>query len=140
MATNINPYLHFRGQAREAMTFYADLLGGELTSSTLGEFGMGGEDADKLMHAQITVDGRAVLMGADTPSFMAQPEGTSVDVSLFGGPEDAEAMREQWNRLAEGATIQQPLEKAPWGDEYGSLVDRFGVTWMLNIGGGGDGQ
>ena len=47
---------------------------------------------------------------------------------------DEAALSGYWNKLKEGGTIQQPLEKAPWGDSFGMCVDRFGVTWMVNIG------
>ena len=32
-----------------------------------------------------------------------------------------------------------PLDKAPWGDTFGMCVDKFGVSWLVNISGGTDG-
>jgi uncharacterized glyoxalase superfamily protein PhnB len=75
MPTRLNPYIHFQGNAREAMEFYRAALGGELTVSTFAEGGMPHDpgDAQKLMHAQLdTLDGE-VLMAADTPA--GQPSG-----------------------------------------------------------------
>ena len=86
MAATLNPYLTFPGTAREAMTFYQSVLGGELTISTFGE---------------------------------------------YGG--DGEQLRAYWTGLSEGAEIQMPLEKQMWGDEFGMLVDRYGIPWMINI-------
>jgi len=34
MATTLNPYLNFRGNAREAMEFYEGIFGGTLTVAT----------------------------------------------------------------------------------------------------------
>ena len=34
---NLNPYLTFNGNCREAMTFYKECLGGELTLMVVGE-------------------------------------------------------------------------------------------------------
>ena len=40
MASRLNPYLNFNGTARQALEFYNDVFGGELTLSTFAEFGM----------------------------------------------------------------------------------------------------
>jgi len=34
--------------------------------------------------------------------------------------------------LSAGGTVQDPLQEMFWGDYYGSLVDQFGVQWMIN--------
>lgn len=134
MATTLNPYLQFAGTAREAMTFYADVLGGEASFSTFAEFGMGeGPQSEQIMHSQIEVDGVAILMASDSPEDIPTPQHTNPAISLFGGQEDAEAIRRQWNQLAEGGTVLEPLVVAPWGDEFGMVNDRFGVLWMVNI-------
>ena len=56
-------------------------------------------------------------------------------MSLSGPNEDDATLRGYWEKLADGGTIVQPLEVAPWGDAFGMLVDRFGVTWLVNIAG-----
>ena len=69
----LNPYLSFRGNAREAMEFYQSVFGGELAVSTFGEFQMPGitaEDADKIMHGQLTTPAGFTIMGSDTPPGM----------------------------------------------------------------------
>ncbi|WP_367038554.1 hypothetical protein [Streptomyces sp. Je 1-332] len=42
-------------------------------------------------------------------------------------------LRGYFEKLSVGGTVTLPLEKQSWGDEAGSLVDRFGITWMVNI-------
>ena len=37
MTSRLNPYISFKDDAREAMQFYRDVFGGELTLSTFGE-------------------------------------------------------------------------------------------------------
>ena len=59
--------------------------------------------------------------------------GTNMSMSISG--DDSEAMRRYWDGLAEGGTVQMPLERQMWGDDYGMLVDKFGVAWMVNIAG-----
>ncbi len=141
MATLLNPYLAFGRQAREAMNFYHGVFGGDLVVSTFGESGMGrgADDADLVMHAQLTTADGHTIMGADTPPSMPQPTGTQ-QVSLSG--DDAVALTRYWEGLRDGAHIVEPLVQAPWGDTFGMLVDRWGVLWMVNIaseaGGAGD--
>lgn len=134
MATLLNPYLAFGRQAREAMNFYHGVFGGDLVVSTFGESGMSEspDDAELVMHAQLTTADGHTIMGADTPPSMPQPTGTQ-QVSLSG--DDAAALTRYWEALREGASILEPLVEAPWGDTFGMLVDRWGVLWMVNIAG-----
>ncbi|UIP59569.1 VOC family protein [Agromyces marinus] len=133
MAVLLNPYLSFRDQAKEAMEFYRSVFGGEVTTSVFGDYGMGGADeAAKIMHARLDADG-LVLMAADTPNEAPYEQGNAFSVSLSGGAGDEQRLRSNWEGLAAGAKIIEPFETAPWGDVFGILVDKFGVTWMVNI-------
>jgi PhnB protein len=133
VATRLNPYISFDGNAREAMEFYQSVFGGELKMSTFGEFGMQDTpQADQIMHAQLETDAGYTIMASDTPPGMEYRSGSSITVSLSG---DEEVLREYFHALAEGGKVGTPLEKQMWGDEYGDLVDRFGVGWMVNLGG-----
>jgi PhnB protein len=134
MASRLNPYLSFRDDARQAMEFYRDALGGELTVSTFGEYGdPEAPGASLVMHAQLETPGGFTLMGADTPPGMQHDPGTNIAVSLSG--DDAAELRGYWEKLSAGATVTVALEKQMWGDEFGMLVDRFGIGWMVNIAG-----
>ena len=137
MSINLNPYLNFPdGKAREAMELYASVLGGELSVMTFGDLGTEGPLATQVMHAQLEAPGGLVLMGADAPPEMVQVTfGDNVSVSLSGGPQDAEQLRGWFAGLSEGGQVKQPLEAAPWGDEFGMFVDRFGINWLVNIAG-----
>ncbi|CAM3880044.1 VOC family protein [Kibdelosporangium persicum] len=132
MASRLNPYISFNGDARQAMEFYASVLGGELDLRTFGEFGMADTpQADQIMHGQLETPSGYTLMASDTPPGMEYNPGTNVTISLSG---DDPELREYFAKLAEGGTVTVPLEKQMWGDEFGSLVDRFGINWMVNIG------
>jgi PhnB protein len=136
MATTLNPYLNFRGNAREAIEFYHSALGGELTISTFKELGgsSGPADDDLVMHAQLTGTTGLVVMCSDVPEHMTYATGDhDFSVSLSG--DDEAELTGYWDKLAEGATIEQPLTKAPWGDTFGMLHDKFGVSWLVNISG-----
>ena len=135
MSMLLNPYLSFRDTARQAMEFYKSVFGGELTVSTFGDL-QGSEDPaerDKVMHSELKSDNGFVLMGSDTPNSMGYTPGTNYSVSLSG--DDESGLRGYWDGLSDGGTVTLPLEKAPWGDSFGMCIDKFGVSWMVNISG-----
>jgi PhnB protein len=135
MASKLNPYLSFDGNAREAMEFYQSALGGELLVNTFGEYGDEGPSKDGVMHANLETPSGFTLMASDTPPGMPFEKGAQVSVSLSG--DDADELRRYWAALSEGAEVTMPLERQMWGDEFGMLTDRFGIQWMVNIAGSG---
>jgi PhnB protein len=138
MTSRLNPYIMFAGNAREAMEFYESALGGELTVSTFGEFGDAGPDGDKVMHAHLETPAGFTLMASDTPPGMEGSSGSSsIAISLSG--DDADQLRGYWDRLTQGGEVTMPLERQVWGDEYGQVTDAFGIRWMVNIAGPGQG-
>jgi PhnB protein len=135
MASRLNPYLSFTDNARQAMDFYKSVFGGALTVSTFGEGGMARDpaDKDKVMHAQLETPAGFTLMASDTVSGMDHKPGNTMTVSLSGDEEGP--LKAYWDKLKDGGTITIPLEKAPWGDSFGMLTDKFGTPWMVNIAG-----
>ena len=133
MPSRLNPYIHFDGNAREAMEFYQQALGGELTISTFAEGGMPSDpaDANKIMHAQLDLPNGEVLMAADTMAGQMAPPFSGISMSL-SGDDDAE-LSAWYDRLVDGGTVLEPLVEAPWGDKFGLLTDRYGLTWYVNI-------
>ncbi|HYN65331.1 MAG TPA: VOC family protein [Ornithinibacter sp.] len=134
MAALLNPYLNFNGTTREVMTFYQQVLGGDLAISTFGEYGQEGEGSEGVMHSQLETPEGFTLMASDTGPGMGEVvAGSNFAISLSG---DDESLRRYWEGLSEGATITMPLEKQMWGDEFGMLTDKFGISWLVNISGG----
>lgn len=133
MASRLNPYLSFAGDAKQAMEFYKSVFGGTLTSHTFGEFGgaPSEEFTDKIMHSQLETDSGYTLMGADNPPGMEHRPGTNFSVSLSG--DDADELRGYWEKLSAGGAVAVPLEKQMWGDVFGMCTDSYGVSWLVNI-------
>ncbi|HVV67112.1 MAG TPA: VOC family protein [Candidatus Saccharimonadales bacterium] len=136
-------YIYFKGQCREAMEFYKSVFGGELEmmsyADTPGDMPLpeGVDSNDWLMHANLT-GGDVNLMASDTAK--ASPLAAKIDLSIGGT--DEIRMREIFGKLSTDGKINSPLKKEFWGDTLGSLTDKFGVNWMMNIGtpkGGQDG-
>ncbi|GAA3576270.1 VOC family protein [Microlunatus spumicola] len=133
MASRLNPYLNFRGRAREALEFYASVFGGDTAVSTFGEFGEPppGTEATDVMHGQLETSMGFTLMCSDVPASMDLTPGDNITVSLSG--DDVDALRGYWERLSTDGTVLFPLAKQMWGDEFGQCTDKFGVPWLVNI-------
>jgi PhnB protein len=84
------------------------------------------------MHAQLETVRGFTLMASDTPPGQEHQPGSSIAMSLSG--EDGDELRGYWDKLGDGGTVVMPLEKQMWGDEFGMVLDRFGIQWMVNIG------
>ena len=140
MTVTLNPYLNFNDQARAALEFYHSVFGGTLNVSTFADFGQAQDpsDAEKIMHGQLEGDNGLVLMAADTPSHLEYRPAAGFSVSLSG--DDDQALRGYYDKLVDGGTVVEPLEVAPWGDAFGMLVDRFGISWLVNISSSGGQQ
>jgi PhnB protein len=135
MAVQLNPYLSFRDNAREAMEFYKSVFGGELNIATFAEYHASEDPAEqnKVMHAALDGDNGIVFMGADTPNSMEFEAPAGISLSLSG--DDEKTLRGYWDKLSTGGSVRMPLERAPWGDTFGMCVDKFGISWMVNIAG-----
>ena len=139
MSTQLNPYLAFRGQAREAMTFYHSVFGGQLEFMTFadqGGMGVTDDEADQIMHSSLSVSDSVQLMGSDVPSHM---EGDLHNGRHALSGDDVDTLRGWFDGLAAGGKVEVPLEKAPWGDWFGDVTDKYGVGWMVNISGAAEG-
>ena len=133
MTVQLNPYLNFRAEARAAIEFYHSVFGGAVQISTFASFGapVDADEPDLVMHSELVGDDGFTLMAADTPRHMEYRPGGGFAVSLSG--DDEAKLRGYWDKLADGATVTMPLDKAPWGDTFGMCVDKFGVNWLVNI-------
>ena len=133
MQSRLNPYLGFRDNAREAMEFYKEVFGGKLDINTFKEFNASQDPSedDKVMHSMLEADNGITFMASDTPKGMEYTPGTNMSMSLSG--DNDEELSGYYEKLAAGGTVRQPLEKAPWGDKFGMVTDKFGIMWMVNI-------
>ena len=129
----LNPYLNFRGKAREAMEFYRGVFGGTLTISTFAELHASSDPSedDLVMHSDLEGPEGIRFMAADVPNRMEYTPGTDFAMSLSGDSEPE--LRGYFDKLSEGGAVTMPLEKATWGDTFGMCSDKFGTQWLVNI-------
>ncbi|MCD2194658.1 VOC family protein [Actinomycetospora endophytica] len=134
MAMSTVVHLNFRGDAREALEFYRSVSGGELTIVRYGDLGAPEDpaQADEVMWGQVVSSSGFHVMAYDVQTSRTWDRGVDpFYVSLRGAT--VEEITSVWEKLAEGATIREPLGPAAWGPAYGMLTDRFGVTWVLDV-------
>ncbi len=130
------PYLNFDGQCAEAMKTYERVFGGKVVSLiTFGDSPdqeqIPPEARDRIMHASLDVDG-GILMASDTfPGQCVEGSGQpSIAISF-----DAVARaREVADALAEGGSVQMPMQETFWVEAFSVVIDRFGVSWLINGG------
>ena len=132
MSSQLNPYLNFNGNARQALEFYASVFGGNLTLNTFADLGAkDSPDAERIMHGMLETEAGYTIMGADITGDMEYHPMAGFSVSLSG--DDADILRGYWEKLSAAGTVTMPLDKQVWGDEFGMCADQFGVSWLVNI-------
>ena len=124
------PYLHFPGAAREALTFYHEVFGGELILNTFGEFGRDDGPSDAIAHGVLR--GPVSVFASDTANAQESFRSTGLMFSLLGTTSGG-ALRSWFAALAEGGTIREQLQLRPWGASDGQVIDRYGVHWLIGF-------
>lgn len=132
MITQLNAWLNFNGRCREAMTFYQQCLGGELSMQKIAESPMAAqlssEAGANILRSSLTRDGILLLMGSDLIGTSLQ-QGNSIVLCLnCSSNEEIDAV---FKKLSTGGQIKMPLHQSVSGTTYGELTDRFGMDWKL---------
>jgi PhnB protein len=126
-------HLHFKGNCREALRFYEQLLGGRIVfAMTYGESPAAEQTSPEMraqiIHARLDLGGQ-FLLGCDAPPDRYQlPQGFNVMVAVEQ-PADAERI---FAALADNGSVTMPCQETFWATRFGMCTDRFGVPWMVN--------
>jgi PhnB protein len=126
--TTLTPYLSFPGTARQALTFYRDVFGGELVLNTLADFGRDDGPADAIAHGML--QGPVELFASDAAAGEPSLRLEGVLFSLLGTAEPA-TLEEWFTALSDGGADIDALQLRPWGDHDGQVTDQFGVRWLI---------
>lgn len=126
------PYINFQGQAREAMEFYHQTLGGTLDLQTASGQGVStpADPGERIALARLNADGVSIIAVDGHPDYPAKV-GENMALALEGA--DKERITRIFSMLADGGAVKMPLTAQPWGSEVGWLTDKFGVNWMLTV-------
>lgn len=129
----INSYLTFNGNCREAMTFYKDCLGGDLLLQTIGESPLSDQMPEQMkhciLHSSLT-KGPVVMMGTDMVAENGLVKGNAVSLMLDCSSE--QEIKTVYEKLAAGGNASHPVEHTFWGALFGGLTDKYGNHWLLN--------
>lgn len=126
-------YLSFDGNCEEAMNFYKEAFGGEFTvvmrySDGPPEYISEGKE-NNIMHMTMTFGDGCELKASDT-FHMPIEKGNAYHVSL--GVDSEEQGEQFFNGLSNGGKITMPYQEVFWGGKFGSLIDQFGIQWMIS--------
>ncbi len=136
----VNPYLNFEGNAKEAFQFYQSVFGGELTMHLMKDMppmpGMppiAEDEKDYVMHVSLPFGNGQVLMASDCMKSQGHQlhQGNSNYISISA--ENREEADRLFNGLSAGGAVEMPMADMFWGDYFGSFKDKFGVLWMINF-------
>ena len=132
MAAKLDVYINFPGNCEEAFRFYERHLGGRIAMMMKHREHpnpqLPAEWADKVLHAQLELDGGAVLMGADVPA--AEPMRSAYVSLTLDTAEEAERV---YALFSEGGQIFMKMEATFFSPRFAMLRDRFGTSWMLLV-------
>ena len=126
------PYIHFSGNAQEALDFYAKALGGKVVFiQRYGDSPMPTDEdyKDKVMHGRMEFEGNMVMI---SDVFKGQEVKTEGNVQLSVEVESIDRINEVFGKMAEDGTVIMELQDTFWGARFGMLKDKFGVSWMFN--------
>ena len=132
----IQPYLYFHGRCEEAVGFYQKTLGIEAVELLRfrdapdpvppGVLPPGFES--KIMHGSFRLGDTTLMVSDGTRDSSPGFHGFSLAIMV---PTPAEAER-AFKALSDGGQVGMPLGKTFWSPCFGSVTDRFGVSWMIN--------
>lgn len=128
----INAYLIFNGNCREAMTFYQKCLGADLQMLPFSDAPGGNipeEARDRVMHARL-VKGPTVIMASDNMPGMPFQQGSNFFISL--NCDDAQEVENLFSALSEKGQVKQAPQETFWAARFAMFADQFGINWMLN--------
>jgi PhnB protein len=135
----INPYIHFNGNAEEAFTFYKSVFGGEFAmisrfkDMSIPELPLPEAEANKIMHIALPIGKSSVLMGSDTPEFMGKHNENENRSKISISAENKEEADQLFNGLSAGGKIEMSIADSPWGSYFGMFRDKYGIEWMVNF-------
>lgn len=137
-------YLNFAGNTEEAFLYYKSVFGTEFVGeiARMGDVPMGPEgsnpseqDANLVVNVALPILGGHILQGTDATESMGFSLNQGNNVYICLDPDTREQADSLFAQLSEGGVVQMEMADMFWGDYFGSLVDRFGVQWMINFSG-----
>ena len=133
---DLNTYLNFQGNCREAFEFYRSVFGGEFEMlSTFAEMppdvSVPEDERDNVMHVSFPI-GSSVLMGSDMPSTFGPPTEIGTNFVITYSAPSREETDALFAKISEGGVVTMPLADMFWGAYFGACTDKFGINWQFD--------
>lgn len=134
----INPYIHFNGNAEEAFSFYKSVFGGEFAviarfrDFANPEFPVSESEANKIMHIALPIGKHNILMASDVPNMLGTVNENENRSKISISAESKEEADLLFNGLSKGGKIEMPIADSPWGTYFGMFRDQYGIEWMVD--------
>lgn len=128
----VEAYLQFDGRCEEALDFYRQALGAEVTmmmrfKEAPDQTGITPGSENKIMHSSFKV-GESTIMASDgNCRNETKYEGFGLTISV----PDVATAEKLFTALGAGGQVQMPLTKTFFSPAFGMVADKFGVSWMI---------
>lgn len=135
----INPYIHFNGNAEEAFNFYKSVFGGEFSAIVrfkdmqMPEQSFPENKAEKIMHIALPISHSSILMGSDTPSFLGKHNENENRSKIYIKAESKDEADQLFNGLSLDGQVEVPIGDSPWGSYFAMFRDKFGFEWIIDF-------
>lgn len=117
MKENITPCLWYNGQAKEAAALYCSVF----TDAKI--------TAQSPIVTSISIGGQSFTLLDGGPMYKPNPS-----ISFYYICEKEEELNAIWDAFSKEGQVLMPLDKYPWGEKYGWINDKFGISWQLSLG------
>jgi len=135
----LNPYIHFNGNAEKAFTFYKSVFGGEFSRMmrykeiASPEYPIPENDANRLMHIALPISNNNALMGSDVLEMMGHVTENDNRNTIAISAETREEADKLFHGLSAGGKIEMPIADGPMGSYFGMFADKYGIEWMVDF-------
>jgi PhnB protein len=133
----LNPYIHFNGNAEEAFTFYKSVFGGEFTSLmrykeiSSEEYPIPEVDANRIMHIVLPIGKNSSLKASDTGSILGPVSENDNRNAIYITAESREEADRLFNGLSTDGKVEMPMADGPFGAYFGMFTDKYGIEWLM---------
>ena len=133
----LTPYLFFDGKCAEAIDFYKSAIGADIVfmmqykdaPEPLPEGMNSPELQDCVMHASFKIGDSEVMASDAPPGNHKGHNGFSLSITVA----DENEAKKTFAAMSDGGKVQMPLGPTFFSPCFGTLVDKFGVEWMVYV-------
>lgn len=130
---SLNPYLIFDGNTTEVVQYYVQVFGLKephfLTYGSMHSEHLPSGSEDLIMHTFLEIAGDRLMFSDNFPGAPYQ-QGNSFTLAYVSDNESA--IRDAFEKLKDGGSVQMELQETPWRKCYGSLTDKYNIQWQFS--------